>query len=407
LADFDVLIDDYAGPSPGSDTENAIARFVESGKGLVVTRGALGTSREIHTADGNKPTDRKGSARVVPGYWPAIPTGEPHAPVQFLEVRIVGSEHPIVRGMKGGFRTADAIPRGMGTLPAAQVIATALGKDGGKDEPVLLASGHGKGRVVCMALGHDRAAMHEQEFIATFARASEWAATGAVTLPADLGLPRPNADAVKGLLITGGHDHEAAFYTVFDGYKDLDWIPVVTSATAFKDDLRGKYDVVIMYDFSRDLDDAGKKNLRDFVEGGGGVVVLHHALLNYQNWTWWDDDTVGGSYRLTRDGNTPSSSVKDHQQIFVTPAGDHPVTAGIGPFHIQDEAYKNMRMSPKIRPLLTTDNPACDTNLAWVGPRDGSRVVAIQLGHGHSAFGHPSYRLLVHNAILWAAGKTK
>jgi type 1 glutamine amidotransferase len=33
--------------------------------------------------------------------------------------------------------------------------------------------------------------------------------------------------------------------------------------------------------------------------------------------------------------------------------------------------------------------------------------VAIQLGHGHSAFGHPSYRALVHNAVLWAAGKTE
>ena len=33
-----------------------------------------------------------------------------------------------------------------------------------------------------------------------------------------------------------------------------------------------------MYDFSRELDETGKKNLRDFVESGKGVVVLHHAL---------------------------------------------------------------------------------------------------------------------------------
>ena len=82
---------------------------------------------------------------------------------------------------------------------------------------------------------------------------------------------------VKGLLITGGHDHDASFYTIFDQVKELDGLPVLTSATAFKNDLRGKYNVIIMYDFSRDLDDAGKKNLRDYVESGGGVVVLHHA----------------------------------------------------------------------------------------------------------------------------------
>jgi type 1 glutamine amidotransferase len=32
-------------------------------------------------------------------------------------------------------------------------------------------------------------------------------------------------------------------------------------------------------------------------------------------------------------------------------------------------------------------------------------VVAIQLGHGPTIFAHPSYRALVHNAILWSAGR--
>jgi type 1 glutamine amidotransferase len=125
--------------------------------------------------------------------------------------------------------------------------------------------------------------------------------------------------------------------------------------------------------------------------------------LNYQSWDWWDDEVVGGSYRLTK----PSSSVKNDQQIYVSPVGGHPVTEGIAPFHIQDEAYKNLRMSPKVRPLLTTDNPTSDKNLAWVGPHEGYRVVAIQLGHGRTAFRNPSYRALVHNAVLWAAGKTR
>jgi type 1 glutamine amidotransferase len=213
--------------------------------------------------------------------------------------------------------------------------------------------------------------------------------------------------AVKGLLITGGHDHEASFYTIFDGCKDLPSMPVTTSATAFKTDLRGKYNVVVMYDFTRDLDAAGKKNLQSFVESGGGVVVLHHALLNYQNLSWWTDQAVGGSYRLSREGDRPSSSVKNNQQMSVNPAEKHPITAGIAPFHIEDETYKNMKFSPKVRPLLTTDHPASDPSLAWIGPDERYRVVAIQLGHGPTAFANPSYRAIVHNAIRWAAGKTK
>lgn len=221
------------------------------------------------------------------------------------------------------------------------------------------------------------------------------------------GSARAGEGSIRALLITGGHDHDAAFYGLFDGYNELDRLPVDTAADAFKKDLRDKYDVLIMYDFTRDLDEAAKKNLRDFVEAGKGVVVLHHALLNYQKWTWWSEEVVGGRYRLQREGSAPSSSVKDNQSISATPAGPHPVLRGIGPFHIIDEAYKNLYMSDRIEPLLTTDNPTSDHNLAWVGPCRTSRIVAIQLGHGRSAFGNPSYRALVRNAVLWAGGKLR
>jgi type 1 glutamine amidotransferase len=190
---------------------------------------------------------------------------------------------------------------------------------GSSDLPILLAMHSGKGRVFCTTMGHDLGAMQEPAFIATLARGTEWAATGKVTLPAEIALHPRSADAVRGIVITGGHDHETSFYTLFGDYKDLAGMPVSTSAAAFKNDLRAKYDVVIMYDFSRDLDETGKKNLRAFVESSKGVVVLHHALLNYQDWPWWWKEAVGGSYRLKTEGNVPSSTVKDSQQFFVTP----------------------------------------------------------------------------------------
>jgi type 1 glutamine amidotransferase len=231
--------------------------------------------------------------------------------------------------------------------------------------------------------------------------------TGPTPPPAELDLPKPRAGAVRGLLITGGHDHETSFYTLFHGYEDLGRVPVTSSAAAFQGDLRGKYDVLIMYDFSRDLTETGKKNLRAFVESGKGIVVLHHALLNYQAWPWWYEDVVGGSYRLQRDGDIPPSTYKGGQKIFVTPEGEHPITRALGSFQVVDETYKHMWFSPKVRPLLITDNPNGDRFLAWVGPCATSRVVAIQLGHGPTVFSHPAYRALVHNAILWSAGRLK
>jgi type 1 glutamine amidotransferase len=212
---------------------------------------------------------------------------------------------------------------------------------------------------------------------------------------------------VRGLLITGGHDHEASFYTLFHGYEDLARLPVTSSATAFQSDLRDKYDVLIMYDFSPDLTETGKKNLRDFVESGKGIVVLHHALLNYQTWPWWYEDVVGGSYRLRKEGDIPSSTYKGDQEISVVPEGEHPITRELGTFQVVDETYKNMWISRKVQPLLTTDNPNADRLLAWIGPCSTSRVVAIQLGHGPTVFSHSKYRTLVHNSILWSAGQLK
>ena len=86
-----------------------------------------------------------------------------------------------------------------------------------------------------------------------------------------------------------------------------------------------------MYDFSRDLDEKGKKNLRDFVESGKGVVVLHHALLNYQKWAWWTEDVVGGRYRLRREGDDSLFHRQERPaDLRRRPRDEHPITAGIG-----------------------------------------------------------------------------
>lgn len=380
LAGFDVVIADASGAALGSETEKAVCDFVASGKGLLITSAALASAK----------TD-----------WPelgkAIKVSGKPAAVEFVEVKLDQPEHPIVKGMAGKFKLADGLHRGLAAGPDADVIATSA-----EGDAVLFTSRFGKGRVVYSAMGRDLAAMQATEFITTFARGIEWAAGAEVTLPANLALPQPKADAVRTLLITGGHDHEVTFYSTFDGYRDLTWTPVASSATAFAKDFRDKYDVLILYDFSRDLDETSKKNLRDFVESGKGVVVVHHALLNYQAWTWWIDEVVGGSYRLAPSPRGPTSTIKADQQMFITPKA-HPITAGIAPFQLTDETYKRMWIAPGVQPLLTTDNPDSDPVIAWISPYAKSRVVYIQLGHGRNAFFHPSFRALVHNSILWSA----
>jgi len=180
---------------------------------------------------------------------------------------------------------------------------------------------------------------------------------------------------------------------------------VASNREAFAADIRPKYDVLVLYDLSTEIGEVQRKNLRDFVESGKGIVVLHHAIADYNSWPWWYRDVVGGRYLLKQDGATPASTYSHGEEEFITPVVQHPITAAIGPFHLWDETYKGMWISPEVKVLLKTNNPASDGPVAWISPYSKSRVVYIQLGHGRTAHLHPAYRELVHNAILWSTGR--
>ena len=48
---------------------------------------------------------------------------------------------------------------------------------------------------------------------------------------------------------------------------------------------------------------------------------------------------------------------------------------------------------------------AGDLDLTYIGPNPAAKAIYIQLGHDGETFHHPGYRRLVHNAILWSAGR--
>lgn len=210
---------------------------------------------------------------------------------------------------------------------------------------------------------------------------------------------------VRVLVVTGGHDYPTSFYTLFEGYGDIQWQHATSNHEAFKSPLRDHFDALVLYDMSTEIAEAEKKNLVEFVESNKGLVVLHHAILDYPDWAWWWRDVVGGEYLTKPEGGMPASTYLHDQEMLVEPAADHPILTGIGRLRILDETYKGMWISPKVSVLLKTSNPTSDPAVAWVSPYEKSRVVYIQLGHGEAAHRNPGYRRLVHNAILWSAGR--
>ena len=139
----------------------------------------------------------------------------------------------------------------------------------------------------------------------------------------------PPADALRVLVVTGGHDFPASFYAVFEGRPEWRWTHVASNEEAFAQDIVPRFDVLVLYDYSQKLGEEGKARLRAFAEAGRGIVVLHHALCDYQDWPWFEE-LVGGRYLMSDEGDRKASTYRHDVELLVKPAGSHPIVDGLG-----------------------------------------------------------------------------
>ncbi len=416
LAPYDVLVANYCGPRWSAGTEQALEKFVDAGKGLVVIHAAsyafgepevFGEKMSL-TGVFQQPWAEWG--RLVGAVWSDAEPKTGHAPRHAYEVTWRDPAHPIGAGLPATFLISDELYHNFRIESDIHVLASAIDSTAnggnGKDEPLLWTNSYGRGRVFHTALGHDLDAMQSPGFTVSYARGVEWAARNAVTIGPRLDMDEKNSDAVRVLLVTGGHDHDAQFYSVLDGLHDIR-LNVDPHPAAFRNDLRKNYDVLVLYDTIQreQLSATQLQNLQDFVESGKGVVVLHHALADFQDWEWWWKEVVGGRYLLKAEAPLAASQYLHNVEEVVTPQTQHPIVKWLPQMRIFDETYKLVWHAPGVTVLLTTNNPTSDREIAWVSPYPKSKIVYIQLGHNRETCEMPWYRQLVHRAVLWSAGR--
>jgi uncharacterized protein len=219
------------------------------------------------------------------------------------------------------------------------------------------------------------------------------------------------ADAkLKVLVVTGGHGFETnQFFRVFAENPDITFTNAIqarTSSTAYDREDLLSYNCIVLYDMVQNISEAQKAKFLSLFEKGVGLVVTHHALVSYQNWPEFER-IMGGTYPEPQDKKgkvTPELGYEHDVDVpVVIVAKDHPVTAGVKDFTINDEIYWGFRTTRDVVPLITTTQAKSGKPLAWFRTEKNSRVVYLQLGHGSRAYNDPNYRKLLAQSIRWTA----
>ena len=176
-------------------------------------------------------------------------------------------------------------------------------------------------------------------------------------------------------------------------------------------------DVLVMY--AQDGGNATPEqqaNLATFTKRGGGLVVIHTAAVSNDP-AWWKS-VIGGAWLpgKTKWKEGPMDLYYTENQRL---GGGHPITRGASNFHIDDEIYYDMDISPDVRVLATSFTPNVregrkpaeggKANIydiqpqMWTYEKDNYRAVVSIPGHLYFTFEKPHYRAILLRSISWAA----
>jgi type 1 glutamine amidotransferase len=207
---YDVVINNFNGGhlADGTrwprDVETALAEFVRKGGGLVsfhAANNAFLNWPEYNDMIGLLWRDKSfgtGLAIGPGGAIVTIPKGQGlapgHGPRHDFEMEVLDAQHPITRGLpKSWMHPSEQLTHGQhGPAADLHVLTYAFSPVSQQGEPMDWVHPYGKGRVYVTMLGHtwkdeQNPNLDDVAFQALLARGTEWAATGQVTLAANLG----------------------------------------------------------------------------------------------------------------------------------------------------------------------------------------------------------------------------
>src|SRR5882672_11599796 len=159
------------------------------------------------------------------------------------------------------------------------------------------------------------------------------------------------------------------------------------------------------------MNDSQKQALLDFVRGGGGFLGVHSATDTFYQWPEYGK-LIGGYF----------DQQPWHQAVRVDVADrSNPLVAFIGPsIALSDEIYQIRDFDVGgSHVLLRLDPASVDLTrdlvhrhpygwpLAWTRAYGNGRVFYTALGHEEQVWRDARFQTLMHNAVLWAIGRSQ
>lgn len=210
FSEYDVVISNFgwkAAPWP-EKTQKAFEKFMKKGGGFVT----------VHAADNSFPEWTEYNKMIGIGGWgdrtekdgPYVYyTNEDvlmrddspgnagaHGPQNNIQAILMIAYHPITNGLPSMWYTAKDECYAKLRGPAEDMTILVTGKDMSDKaptdrlEPMMMVIDYYKGRIFHTTLGHEDYSMEGVDFITTFLRGTEWAATGKVSIPIPEDFPK-------------------------------------------------------------------------------------------------------------------------------------------------------------------------------------------------------------------------
>ncbi|MGE5295488.1 MAG: ThuA domain-containing protein [Solirubrobacterales bacterium] len=172
---------------------------------------------------------------------------------------------------------------------------------------------------------------------------------------------------------------------------------ILESQTALKN-----YDVIAFLIYSAkmpELPGQAQANLMNYVKSGKGFFVQHLASASFPKWDEFGK-LCGRHWIMGTSGHGPrapfQAKIADKQ---------HPITAGLSDFEVDDELYAKLQGNEKIHVLVTADSDWSKATepLVFVQNYGKGRVVHNAFGHDRKALMTPNVQKIIVRGTEWAA----